>query len=1077
MTYKIERFYNNPKFPIFNLVLMKNQIFRRFYAFCLLFSLIHFVSNAEARHNPGPTQAMQSNSVTGTVIDAETKEPLIGATVVVKGANVGDITDIDGKFTLQVSNANAILVASYVGYASVEETIGSRSVINFELKHSESLALDEVVVVGYGVQKKVNVIGSVTTLQGSEIANIPTVSAAAAVAGRLPGVTVIQTGGEPGTDGYMAPKMYVRGRSTLGTGNKTDPLVVIDGVQGRSIGEIDPNDIVSFSVLKDAAAAIYGAQAANGVILVTTKSGTTGKPKLDFSFYQGFMTPSRVAEMCNSAQYATMLSEYEDNLGAARTYTNEDIALFTSGADPWEHPNTNWYDELIEKWTTASRYNLNISGGSQKGTTYYVSVGYKVDEAMYKQSSTKYDQFNLRAKLNIPITDWLNTDVNIAGFKTHKLYPYRSADRIIGAALRLQPTNPAFWPTGEPAPDLEDGDNPVVTSSFAGGKNNQDTYRLQTSLKATVSPPFVKGLSLSASIDYDLNNFYRKQFYQAWDLYFPDKENAVRDPNTGFITSMPLIPQKRAPSIQNGGDILPVLKNDYNRRIGITGRIEMNYTRTFGDHDVTAYAGYEQYTNDYNEFQAQRENYVSTQIQILNVGPNLNKNNSGKETIYARKSWIGRVTYGYKSKYLAEAIIRRDGSLKFHPDKRWGNFPGLMLGWRASEESFWKNNLSFINYFKLKASYGEMGMDPGDPFQYIDKYSLGTVRGMVFGTDGVIETTVGPPTVANQDITWERQKSKNAGFESQFLDGLLFLNFEYFYNIRDHILAPRNASIPEFSGIKLPNENLARVDNKGFEIEGGIHKAINKDWQFDLSGNFSFSRNKVVYNDEPERVVPWQVTTGKPYGTILLYDAIGIYKDQAHIDATPHPTGAQPGDIIFRDVSGDGNITSDDRILVKHTVAPETFYGITLNTRYKHFSLSVLLQGQGKFLKQNYSDSRRGHEGNYFKFMYDGRWIPGANNSNASMPRAWARDTYFITNNSTFWYDNTAYLRLKNVVLSYSIPSQYYQSIGVSNINVYVSGNNLAYLWSATDKFDPESNGPSSYPTMKTFAFGVNIAF
>ena len=1056
---------------------MKKQIIKRLCASLALLCLIYPALSAEGNLISSPTHSTEDKVITGTVIDADLKEPLIGATVVIKGTSSGIATDANGNYSIQASNSNDVIVVSYIGYVTKEEVVGSRNVIDFELSYSESLALEEVVVVGYGVQKRVNVIGSVTTLQGSTIDNIPAVSAAASIAGRLPGVTVIQTGGEPGTDGYMAPKMYVRGRSTLGTGTATDPLVVIDGVQGRSIGEIDPNDIASFSVLKDASAAIYGAQAANGVILVTTKSGATGKPKLNFSFYQGIMTPSKISEMCNAAEYATMLSEYEDNLGASRTYTNEDIALFASGADPWEHPNTDWYNELIKTWTTASRYNLNISGGTPGGMTYYVSLGYKLDDAMYKQSSTKYDQFNIRTKLDIPITNWLNADINVAGFKTHKLFPYRSSGNIIGSALRLQPTNPAFWPTGEPAPDLEDGDNPVVTTSFAGGKNNQDTYRLQTNMKVTVTPPFVKGLSLSAGIDYDLNNFYRKQFYQSWYLYFPDKTNAVRDPNTGFITSMPLIPQLRAPSVQNGGDVLPVLKNDYNRTIGTTDRIELNYARTFGYHDVTVYAGYEQYTNNYNAFQAQRENYVSTQIQILNVGPDLNKTNSGSETIYARKSWMGRATYAYKSKYLAEALIRRDGSLKFSPNSRWGNFPGLLLGWRVSEENFWKDKLSFINYFKLKASYGEMGMDPGDPFQYIDKYSLGTVRGMVFGTGGVIETTVGPPTVANQDITWERQKTKNAGFESQFLKGLLFLNFDYFYNIRDHILAPRNASVPDFSGIKLPNENLARVDNKGFEIEGGIHKTVNKDWQFDLTGNFSFSRNKVVFNDEPERVVPWQVTTGHPYGAILLYDAIGIYKDQAQIDASPHPTGAQPGDIIFRDVSGDGEITADDRILVGHTVAPETFYGISLNTTYKNFSLNVLLQGQGKYLKQNYSDVRRGYEGNYFKFMYDGRWIPGADNSNATMPRAWVRDTYFVSNNSTFWYDNTAYLRLKNVVLSYSIPAQYYKSLGVSNVNVYVSGNNLAYLWSATDKFDSESNGPNAYPTMKTFAFGVNVAF
>ncbi|MCL1932393.1 MAG: TonB-dependent receptor [Candidatus Azobacteroides sp.] len=1015
----------------------------------------------------------QEQKITVTGIVSDKNEPIIGASVSLKGTSAGTVTDREGKYSITVPNKDATLVFTYVGYTTQELVVGNQTNIDVVLTETAQ-DINEVVVVGYGVQKKVNVIGAVTTLQGEAIKNIPAASAAASVAGRLPGVTVIQTGGEPGTDGYMSPQMYIRGRTTLGSdAAKTNPLVIIDGVQGRSIGEIDPNDIASFSVLKDASAAIYGAQAANGVILITTKNGEAGKPKLDFSFYEGIMTPSKIPDMCNAAEYATMISEYEDNTGAARTYTDDDIALFASGADPWEHPNTDWYGDLIKNWTASSRYNLNITGGTKRGTTYYVSLGYKLDDAMYKQSSTKYNQINVRTKLSIPITNWLNADINLAGFKTHKLYPYRSAADIITAATRSLPTLPDYWPTGEPAPDIENGDNPVVTSSFAGGKNEQDTYRLQSNMKATIAPPFINGLSLSAGVDYDLNNFYRKRFFQPWYLYFSDKANAVRDPNTGYITSMPLIPQLRQPT----GAILPSLQNDYNRTINTTDRIELNYARTFGDHDITLYAGFEQYTSNYNEFWAQRENYLSTLIQTLNAGPDLNKDNSGYETIYARKSWIGRATYAYKGKYLAEALIRRDGSLKFPPNSRWGNFPGFMLGWRASEENFWKNSLPFINYFKMKASYGEMGMDPGDPFQYIDKYSLGTIVGMVFGTNGVIETTTGPPTVANHNITWERQKTKNVGLESQFLKGLLFLNFDYFYNIRDHILAPRNASVPDFSGITLPDENIARVNNHGIEIEGGIRKVINKNFSFDLSGNFSFSRNRVAFQDEPARPVPWQVTTGHPYGATLMYEAIGIYKDQAEIDATPHPAGAQPGDVIFKDVSGDGQITADDRILVDYTAAPETFYGITLNTRWKDFSLSVLLQGQGKYLKKNYADVRRGIEGNYFQFMYDGRWISGADNLNVTMPRAWDRSTYFIMNDNTLWYDNTAYLRLKDVVLSYSIPARYYKSIGVSNISVYCSGNNLAYLWSATNKFDPESANADGYPTMKTFAFGANISF
>ena len=1060
----------------------KKQILRQIGLIIFLWTPVLTCMASKADVLPEIAQSAQSIVITGVVSDQG--EPLPGVNVVIKGTTTGVITDAEGRFSITAPNRQAILQFSYIGYTTTEMTVGNQNVINIDLSTS-STELDEVVVVGYGIQKRVNVVGAVTTLKGDEIKVVPAVSAAAAVAGRLPGVTVIQTSGEPGVGGYMEPRMYVRGRSTLGDdASKTNPLVIIDGVPGRSIGEIDPNDIASFSVLKDASAAIYGAQAANGVILVTTKSGEAGKMKVNLNCYFGAMTPSKTPDMCSASEYAIMLSEYQTYRGNPRTFSDDDIRLYASGADPWEHPNTNWYGELIEKWTTASRYNLTMDGGF-KGVTYYVSLGYKSDDAMYKQSSTKYDQFNIRTKVSMEITKWLSADVNIAGFKTKKLYPYRGAGDIIGSATRCLPTKPAFWPSGEPGPDVENGDNPVVTSSFAGGKNEQDTYRLQNNLKVTVKAPFIQGLSLSASIDYDLNNFYRKRFFQQWYLYFPNYDKAERNPSTGFITSMPLTPTLRGP-----GEVLPRLTNDYNRTINTTGRIDLNYARSFGDHDVTAYAGFEQYTSDFVEFSGTREGYISTMVQILNVGPDLNKTNSGRETIYARRSWIGRATYAYKSKYLVEALIRRDGSLKFPKDSRWGNFPGFMLGWRASEETFWKDHLSFINYFKVRASYGEMGMDPGDPFQYIDKFTIQKMRGMVFGTGTAVETTLGPPTTANPIITWETQRTKNIGFESQFIDGLLFLNFDYFYNIRDNILAKKNLSIPDFTGITLPDENMARVDNKGFELEGGVRKSIN-DWHFSLSGNMGYSRNELVFIDEVEPPVEWQRKTGRPYGVKLMYDAIGIFRDADHVNSMPHWNAAGPGDIIFRNVRNDNlkdgetatqNITSHDQIYVDHTAMPDLFYGINLDVSWKNFTLSTLLQGQGKFLKKNFADDRRGEGGNYFKWMYDDRWTPGnefaAANLDAKNPRAWDRaNQYWTAQENTFFWDNTAYLRLKNVVLSYNIPPAYYKSAGISNISVYLTGNNLAYLYSATKKFDPEVDNANSYPTMRTFAIGANITF
>ena len=437
--------------------------------------------------------------------------------------------------------------------------------------------------------------------------------------------------------------------------------------------ELDPNDVASLSVLKDASAAIYGASAANGVILITTKKGQEGKPRLNYQFFQGFMTPTVVPQVTNAAEYARMLSEFQVAKGTTRTYTDTDIDLYASGADPWYHPNTNWYNELIKKWTTTSRHNLTIDGGS-KGMTYFVSLGLKEDDAMYKTSSTKYQQYNIRAKLEIPITDWLKAGIDLAGFQIQRLFPYKSADAIVGQSTRLVPTTWAFWPNGLPGPDIEYGDNPVVTSTFAGGKDDQKTYRLLTSYNVTITPPFIKGLVLNGSFNYDLTNFYRKRFFRPWTLYYPNKALATTDPVTGFVTDMPLIPTLRGLSSPHNTE-------DYSRTINMTGNLGITYSKKLGDHNFTLFGGYEQYTNTYNNLYGFRNYYISDLIGIMDAGADQDKNTGGGKSIYARKSYIGRVTYDYKEKYLLEFVFRRDGSIKFPTEVSWGNFPGLMLSW------------------------------------------------------------------------------------------------------------------------------------------------------------------------------------------------------------------------------------------------------------------------------------------------------------------------------------------------------------------------------------------------------------
>jgi TonB-linked SusC/RagA family outer membrane protein len=993
-----------------------------------------------------------------------------GVNIQVKGTAFGAITDADGKYALSNVDRNATLVFSFIGYVSQEVALNGRSVVDLALAGVVT-DLDEVVVVGYSTQKRANVVGSVASISGATLQQVPAVNVSQSLGGRMTGISVIQQTGEPG---QMNPRILVRGRSTLG-GNRTttdyastNPLVVIDGVQGRSMDEIDPMDIASISVLKDAAASIYGSNAANGVILITTKKGVEGKPRLNYQFYQGFMTPTIIPETTNAQEYATMLSEYQTQNGKTRTYTDAEIELFGSGADPWQHPNTDWYSDLIKKWTTTYRHNFTIDGGF-KGMTYYVSLGIKGDDSMYKQSTTKYNQYNVRAKVDLPITDWLTTGIDIAAFQNHRVYPYKSADAIVGQSTRLLPTRWSFWPTGEPGPDIEYGDNPVVTSTFAGGKDDQTTYRYLNTFSASIKPPFIKGLALNGAFSYDLTNFYRKRFFQPWILYTADFSKGTRDPNTGFITSQPLTPGLRGLSSPENGE-------DYQRTNNQTINLNTTYTKQFGDHSIFLYGGFEQYTSDYNSIYGYRKYYISTLIQTMDAGADQDKNTSGTMTIYARKSWIGRASYDYKGKYLAELLFRADGSLKFPPNKRWGYFPGLLLGWRVSQEDFWQNNIPFINYFKLRASYGQMGMDPGNPFQYTNSFGLSS--GMVFGTGSSIETAVGPPVIANPNITWETQTTQNLGFESKFLNDLFHLNFEVFYNKRKHILAPRDASVPNFSGLSLPSENIAQVDNKGFEVDAGIHKNLTTDLRIDLTLNYSYNHNEVVFSDEPKRAVEWQQTTGHPFNAWLMYNAIGIFKDQGEIDSYPHWSTAKPGDVKFQDFSNDNKIDGDDRVLIDEVDAPQTYYGITLEASYKNFHLSALVQGQGKFLRMKYYDNRRGEAGNYFKWTYDNRWTP--TNTVTDVARAYNRDDYYWSPDvqmSTYWLANVAYCRLKSLVLTYSIPSTVYKRLGIANASVYISANNPALIYSAERIWDPESLNPGVYPTMKTFAIGANIGF
>lgn len=503
--------------------------------------------------------------------------------------------------------------------------------------------------------------------------------------------------------------------------------------------------------------------------------------------------------------------------------------------------------------------------------------------------------------------------------------------------------------------------------------------------------------------------------------------------------------------------------------------LSFTYSNVIKDHSFSLFGAFEQLDQDSFGFDAYRKHFISDLIQILNAGGEKDKSNSGWMGIYGRESWIGRFNYSYKERYLLEFIFRRDGSIKFPPKSRWGNFPAILLGWRASEEEFWREKLSIINYFKLRFSYGKMGMDPGAAFQYINKYSLGS--GPTLGEDKIVRTKIYQSVIANPDITWEKQKTYNLGFDSQFCDQMFHLNADFFFNKRSDILAQRSASVPAYTGLSLPAENIAIVDNRGLELDAGFHKIFGSNLRLDVTGNFSWNHNKVKFMDEPARTVPWQVQTGHSYGSHLVYKAIGIFKSQEEVDNYPHWPGAKPGDVIFEDVSGDRVINSDDRILLHKTDAPEIFYGLKVDLNYKNWSLSLHGQGQGSYYKLAI-EGNRGIGQNVFKWMATDYWTPENNNSNKARPFHRA-DQYwsYLSHSSTYWYDNMAYFRLKNATISYNVPENLSTRIGISNMDIFFSGYNLFLLYSKQRHYDPEVGNPQAYPTMKTFAIGARIVF
>ncbi len=994
-----------------------------------------------------PTFAQQS--VSGTV--SSNDSALVGVSVKVKGENKATQTNASGRYMITVG-PNARLVFSMIGYLTQEISVRDSKIINVQLT-VESKALEQVVVIGYGTSKKATVTGAIATVKGAELVKSPAMNLSNSMAGRLAGVTAVTRSGEPGNDGSL---LRIRGSNTL---NDNSPLIVVDGIAGRVLERIDPADIESVSVLKDASAAIYGARAANGVILITTKRGAGGTPKITVSLNQGFASPSVVPKMADAATYAQMVNEIKVYRNQNAVYTDEDIQKYRDGSDPWGHPNTNWFDATYKPYSAQRYGNATLSGGTD-AMRYLVSVGYRYQDAIYRNSATNYSQANFRTNLDGKISKNIRLSFDVAGRQENRNYPTRSADNIFSSAIRGKPNVAAYWPNGLPGPDIERGENPVVLVTDQTGYDKDINYILESNAKLDITIPWITGLSFTTNASIDKNIKNHKLWQTPWFLYYWDGTSYGPD-NTPSLTKTAR------------GYASPQLSQDMADGKRTTLNALLNYATVIGEnHRIKGLAGIERIKGASMNFLTSRRYFISSAADQLFAGGDQDIANSGSASINARLNYFGRLNYSFKERYLAEFVFRYDGSYIFPVGKQFGFFPGISLGYRISEEAFWKNDLSFINNFKLRTSWGKTGNDLINPYQYIQSYGFG--RNAVF--NGTTENkSLQELRIPNPFVTWEVANQSNVGFDAQLLDGHLSFSADYFHNLRTNILSFRNASVPATTGLTLPRQNIGEVLNRGYEFELGYRNQTGN-FSYNVSVNGGYQKNKIQFWDETPGAPVYQKSTGHPMNTSLYYEAIGIFKDEAAVAAYPHWDNARPGDIIFKDVNGDNAINGLDRVRSDKNDIPTFSGGLNLDLAYKNFYATALLQGALGAVRTQWTFS--GESGNFLAEDANGRWTP--ENPDAEKPRTWNfTDEYWVGNygaSNTYFMRNNNYMRLKTLEVGYNIPGSLINKAGINNVRVYLSGLNI-FTIDKLENFDPETSGNNPYPSNKVYNLGLSVTF
>lgn len=994
-----------------------------------------------------------THKITGRVLDSK-GEPIIGASVKEEGTKNGAITDIDGNFTMIASSDKPVLHISYIGYESQHLTVrdGQLAVVKLE---EDSKNLDELVVVGYGSQKKVNVIGSIATVDSKSLESRGVSDVSNMLTGQMSGVTITQTSGNPGQDGGT---IRIRGVGSFGA--TPSPLVLVDGIPG-SLSDLAPNDIDNISVLKDASsAAIYGSRAANGVILVTTKKGKEGKTRVTYNGMVGFSNATELPELAHSYEYA----EYYNMAIGKETFTSEMIQKYKDGSDPDNYADEMYLQKLLGGKAFQTKHELSVSGGNDK-LQYMASLGYLHQDGLLNKNY--YNRYNARLNLNTKLTSNLSLNVRINGMTSDRHEPSTPGaldaggfGGIIINAVRYPGLTPSYLQNGEPGLGPKLQGTPVAWANCASFYR-EDNDRFGGNAELSYTP--IKGLSLKAigGYKYSLNH--------------------IRNYRCDFILTGN---KSTGPSS---------LDDSMARTVYKTFQATIDYSTTIAKkHNITALVGYTWEDEGQRTLGGNRLNFPSDDVPYLNAGGVDGQTNSGDGYDWAIQSLFGRFTYNYAERYLLEATMRYDGSSRFPTDTKYGFFPSIAAGWRISEESFWKENehLDWFTNFKLKASYGVLGNNNIGNYPYQSVYTLGAGQNYVFGgvyTQGAAVTTYVDPT-----LKWERTKTADIGIETGFFQNKLTFNASYFYRKTTDILYTPSASYSSIFGLNISQVNTGAVENKGWEFELGFRSNINK-FNYWINGNFSIIKNKVltlgmgnvtqnngmVGNGSNLFVgYPMQMFYGyKTDGVFLTDEEVSQWYDQSVI-----AKGSKAGDIRYIDLNGDGKVTTDDRTYLGSTIPKYTF-GLSLGAECMGFDFSMLVQGVADVegMLSNYAGWAFYQEGNIQKWQMENNWNVQQQNRYPQYPRLEIMSNAGSNNTLTsdFWILNAAYVKIRNIQFGYTLPRSIIKKLGSSGLRFYISLDNPFTFKSYRKGWDPENtnNGGSYYPVMSSYSFGLTLLF